>query len=106
MLRRQGATSYIIDLRENSGGFMNEAIAMANEFLQKGDLIVYAEGRAYPRMESRATGGGRFQNEKVVVLIDDFSASASEIFAGAMQDNDRATIIGRRSFGKGLVRYV
>lgn len=104
MLRRQGATSYIIDLRENSGGFMNEAIAMANEFLQKGDLIVYAEGRAYPRMESRATGGGRFQNEKVVVLIDDFSASASEIFAGAMQDNDRATIIGRRSFGKGLVQ--
>ena len=103
-LRQQGATAYIIDLRENSGGFMNEAIEMANEFLDRGDLIVYAQGRAYPRMESRATGGGRFKNDKIVVLIDDFSASASEIFAGAMQDNDRATIIGRRSFGKGLVQ--
>lgn len=103
-LRSQGATSYIIDLRENSGGFMNEAIEMANEFLNAGDLIVYAQGRAYPRMESRATGGGRFKKCRLVVLIDDFSASASEIFAGAMQDNDRATIIGRRSFGKGLVQ--
>lgn len=103
-LKGQGATAYIIDLRENSGGFMNEAISMANEFLDRGDLIVYAQGRAYPRMESHATGSGRFKKEKVVVLIDDFSASASEIFAGAMQDNDRATIIGRRSFGKGLVQ--
>lgn len=103
-LRNQGANAYIIDLRENSGGFMNEAIQMANEFLRSGDLIVYAEGRAYPRMESRANGSGRFQGPKLVVLIDDFSASASEIFAGAMQDNDRATIIGRRSFGKGLVQ--
>lgn len=103
-LRAQGATSYIVDLRENSGGFMNEAIEMANEFLDAHDLIVYAQGRAYPRMESRATGGGRFRTCKLVVLIDNFSASASEIFAGAMQDNDRATIIGRRSFGKGLVQ--
>ena len=103
-LRSQGAESYIIDLRENSGGFMQEAISMANEFLQDGDLIVYSEGRAYPRMESRANGSGRFKKEKIVVLIDNFSASASEIFAGAMQDNDRATIIGRRSFGKGLVQ--
>ena len=103
-LRSQGASSYIIDLRENSGGYMGEAINMANEFLEEGDLIVYSEGRAYPRMESRATGSGRFKKEKVVVLIDNFSASASEIFAGAMQDNDRATIIGRRSFGKGLVQ--
>ena len=103
-LKGQGATSYIIDLRENSGGFMDQAIKMANEFLSRGDMIVYSEGRAYPRYEARATGSGRFQREKFVVLIDNFSASASEIFAGAMQDNDRATIIGRRSFGKGLVQ--
>ena len=103
-LKAQGATSYIVDLRENSGGFMDQAIKMANEFLAKGDMIVYAEGRAYPRYEAKANGTGRFQTEPLVVLIDNFSASASEIFAGAMQDNDRATIIGRRSFGKGLVQ--
>ena len=103
-LKGQGATCYIIDLRENSGGYMDQAIKMANEFLAKGDLIVYSEGRAYPRYEARANGSGRFQRDSLVVLIDDFSASASEIFAGAMQDNDRATIVGRRSFGKGLVQ--
>ncbi len=103
-LKAQGATAYIVDLRENSGGFMDQAIKMANEFLNKGDMIVYAEGRAYPRYEARANGTGRFRTEPLVVLIDNFSASASEIFAGAMQDNDRATIIGRRSFGKGLVQ--
>ena len=103
-LKGQGATSYIIDLRENSGGYMDQAIKMANEFLSKGDLIVYSEGRAYPRFDAKANGSGRFQRDSLVVLIDNFSASASEIFAGAMQDNDRATIIGRRSFGKGLVQ--
>lgn len=103
-LKAEGATAYIVDLRQNSGGFMDQAIRMANEFLADGDLIVYAEGRAYPRYEARANGTGRFQNVPLVVLIDDFSASASEIFAGAMQDNDRAQIIGRRSFGKGLVQ--
>ena len=103
-LKGQGATSYIVDLRENSGGFMDQAIKMANEFLAKGDMIVYSEGRAYPRYEARANGSGRFQREPLVVLINNFSASASEIFAGAMQDNDRASIIGRRSFGKGLVQ--
>jgi carboxyl-terminal processing protease len=103
-LRSQGANTYIIDLRENSGGYMDQAIKMANEFLSKGDMIVYSEGRAYSRYEAKANGAGRFQSEKIVVLIDNFSASASEIFAGAMQDNDRATIIGRRSFGKGLVQ--
>ena len=103
-LKAQGATSYIVDLRENSGGFMDQAIRMANEFLSAGDLIVYSEGRAYPRYEAKADGTGRFKNVPLVVLIDDFSASASEIFSGAMQDNDRAKIIGRRSFGKGLVQ--
>ena len=103
-LYAKGATRFIIDLRENSGGYMEQAIRMANEFLQRGDLIVYAQGRAYPRYEANANGGGRFKETPIVVLIDNFSASASEIFAGAMQDNDRATIIGRRSFGKGLVQ--
>lgn len=103
-LKVQGATRYIVDLRENSGGYMDQAIRMANEFLQRGEMIVYAEGRAYPRYEAKADGSGRFKDVPLTVLIDDFSASASEIFSGAMQDNDRATIIGRRSFGKGLVQ--
>ena len=103
-LKAQGATRYIVDLRENSGGYMDQAIRMANEFLRRGELIVYSEGRAYPRYEAKADGGGRFKDVPLVVLIDDFSASASEIFSGAMQDNDRAQIIGRRSFGKGLVQ--
>lgn len=103
-LRNQGAEAYIVDLKGNSGGYMDQAIKMANEFLQAGDLIVSARGRAYRGMESRATGSGRFRAEELIVLIDDFSASAAEIFAGAMQDNDRAVIVGRRSFGKGLVQ--
>ena len=103
-LHSKGATRYIIDLRENSGGYMEQAIRMVNEFLQRGELIVYSEGKAYPRYEAKADGGGRFKDVPLVVLIDNFSASASEIFAGAMQDNDRATIVGRRSFGKGLVQ--
>lgn len=103
-LKAQGATAYIVDLRENSGGYMDQAIQMANEFLPAGDLIVYSQGRSYPKYEAKANGLGRFKDVPLAVLIDDFSASASEIFAGAMQDNDRATIIGRRSFGKGLVQ--
>lgn len=103
-LKAQGATAYIVDLRENSGGFMDQAIRMANEFLDAGEMIVYAEGRAYPRYEAKANGIGRFKNVPLAVLIDGFSASASEIFSGAMQDNDRAVIVGRRSFGKGLVQ--
>lgn len=103
-LKAKGADRYIVDLRENSGGYMDQAIRMANEFLHRGEMIVYSEGRAYPRYEAKADGSGRFKDVPLVVLIDDFSASASEIFAGAMQDNDRATIIGRRSFGKGLVQ--
>ena len=103
-LYTKGADRYIVDLRENSGGYMEQAIRMANEFLHRGDLIVYSQGRAYPRYEATANGGGRFKETPLVVLIDNFSASASEIFAGAMQDNDRAIIVGRRSFGKGLVQ--
>lgn len=103
-LKQQGAKGYIVDLRQNSGGYMDQAIKMANEFLDAGEMIVYAEGRAYPRYEARANGMGRFRKEPLIVLIDDFSASASEIFAGAMQDNDRGKVIGRRSFGKGLVQ--
>ena len=103
-LSAKGATRFIVDLRENSGGYMEQAIRMANEFLHRGDLIVYSEGRAYPRYEANANGSGRFKEVPLVVLIDNFSASASEIFAGAMQDNDRAIIVGRRSFGKGLVQ--
>ena len=103
-LYAKGADRFIVDLRENSGGYMDQAIKMANEFLRSGELIVYSEGRAYPRYEAKANGSGRFKSVPLTVLIDNFSASASEIFAGAMQDNDRATIIGRRSFGKGLVQ--
>ncbi len=103
-LRAKGAKKYIIDLRENSGGLMDVAIRMINEFLPKGEMIVYSEGKAYPRYEAKADGSGTCINNEMVVLIDEFSASASEIFAGAIQDNDRGLIIGRRSFGKGLVQ--
>ena len=103
-LRAKGAKKYIIDLRENSGGLMDVAIRMINEFLPKGQMIVYSEGKAYPRYEAKADGSGSCISNELVVLIDEFSASASEIFAGAIQDNDRGLIIGRRSFGKGLVQ--
>lgn len=102
--RSQGATNVIVDLRGNTGGYLDAAVNMINEFLRKGDLIVYIEGRMQQRNNSYANGNGSFQNTKLVVLIDEFSGSASEIFAGAIQDNDRGTIIGRRSFGKGLVQ--
>lgn len=103
-LKNSGAGAFIIDLRGNSGGSMEAAISMVNEFLSKGDLIVYAEGRSFPRMDNYADGTGTTRNDGVVVLMDELSASASEIFAGAIQDNDRGLIIGRRSFGKGLVQ--
>ncbi|MCQ2194086.1 MAG: S41 family peptidase [Paludibacteraceae bacterium] len=103
-LKGQGAEKYIIDLRANPGGYLDQAILMINEFLEAGDMIVYTEGNSSPRNDSPADGNGRFKNNKVVVLIDEWSASASEIFAGAIQDNDRGTVIGRRSFGKGLVQ--
>lgn len=103
-LRAEGMKNLILDLRSNSGGIMEDAIQIANEFLNEGELIVYTQGRAQPRNEARANGKGSFREGKLVVLIDEWSASASEILAGAIQDNDRGTIIGRRSFGKGLVQ--
>ena len=103
-LKGKGMTSLILDLRANSGGVMDAAIQIANQFLKEGELIVYTKGRAQPRNEARATGKGEFENGDLVVLVDEWSASASEILAGAIQDNDRGTIIGRRSFGKGLVQ--
>jgi len=103
-LRSKGAKKYIIDLRENSGGFMDQAINMVNEFLPEGRMIVYSVGKSYPRSEAKSDGKGSCINAPLVVLIDEFSASASEIFSGAIQDNDRGMIVGRRSFGKGLVQ--
>lgn len=103
-LRAHGAEGYLIDLRGNGGGFMEICCQMVNEFLSRGQLIVYTEGRTQPRTDHQASGSGSFQNEPVVVMIDEWSASASEILAGALQDNDRAQIVGRRSFGKGLVQ--
>ncbi len=103
-LQKANAKKLIIDLRGNAGGYMDAAVNMLNEFLKKGDLIVYVKGKAYPRSDSYANGNGSCQNMKIAVLIDEFSGSASEIFAGAIQDNDRGTIVGRRSFGKGLVQ--
>ncbi len=103
-LRQKGMKNLIIDLRGNSGGIMESAIQIANEFLSEGKLIVYTKGRKQPRSEARATGKGEFNSGDLVILIDEWSASASEILAGAVQDNDRGTIIGRRSFGKGLVQ--
>ncbi len=101
---QKGMQGCIIDLRGNTGGYMGAAIQMVNEFLPKGEMIVYTEGENAPRYEEYATGSGSCQQTPLVVLTDETSASASEIFAGAIQDNDRGTIIGRRTFGKGLVQ--
>ena len=103
-LAQEGFSNLVIDLRDNTGGYMDPAVQMANEFLPKNKLIVYMEGRKSPRKDFMSDGHGSYQKIPLVVLINEASASASEIFAGAMQDNDRATIIGRRSFGKGLVQ--
>lgn len=103
-LRSKGAEGFLIDLRGNGGGYLEVCIAMVNEFLGKGRLIVYTKGRSQPRSDVYADGRGNFQTLPIVVMIDEWSASASEILAGALQDNDRATIVGHRSFGKGLVQ--
>lgn len=104
-LKDEGAKRYMIDLRNNGGGFMEMAVLMVNEFLPADQPIVYTKGR-YKRDDSEvwSDGNGSFQDAEVVVLIDEYSASASEIFAGALQDNDRGLIVGNRSFGKGLVQ--
>ena len=104
-LKEEGAKRYVVDLRGNGGGYMERAILMANEFLPADQLIVFTKGR-YKRDDSMvwSDGRGAFQDAEVVVLIDEYSASASEIFAGAIQDNDRGLIVGCRSFGKGLVQ--
>ncbi|MDD6472736.1 MAG: S41 family peptidase [Bacteroidales bacterium] len=103
-LRKQGMKDLILDLQGNGGGFLDAAINIANEFLDLKDLIVYTEGRNSTRAEFRAKGDGTQRSGRIVVLIDEYSASASEIVSGAIQDHDRGIIVGRRSFGKGLVQ--
>ncbi|MDE5695152.1 MAG: S41 family peptidase [Alistipes sp.] len=104
LLRAEGVDRLIFDLRGNAGGFLDQAIAVANEFLHKGQLIVYTEDRNKQQLREYADGTGTAQEMAVAVLIDEGSASSSEILAGALQDNDRGTLVGRRSFGKGLVQ--
>ncbi|MCX6229663.1 MAG: S41 family peptidase [Bacteroidia bacterium] len=103
-LDKAGADQLVIDLRGNPGGYLGAVISMVNEFLDMGELVVYTEGRTQPKRSFNAEKKGAFFGKKVIVLVDEYSASASEIFAGAIQDNDRGTIIGRRTFGKGLVQ--
>ena len=103
-LQSEGFEQLILDLRGNPGGYMESAIQIANDFLPKKSLIVYTQGRRSPRKEYITDGRGTYPTMPLVVLVDETSASASEIFAGAIQDNDRGVIIGRRSFGKGLVQ--
>jgi carboxyl-terminal processing protease len=103
-LKSKGMKKLVIDLRGNGGGYLDAAINLADQFLKEGDLIVYTKGRAKPREDFKATAAGTCKDIELVVVIDEYSASASEIFAGAIQDNDRGLIIGRRSFGKGLVQ--
>ena len=103
-LKEKGMQELIFDLRGNGGGYLDAAINIADEFLPEGDLIVFTQGRAKGRQDYYASSKGNFEKGKLIVLIDEVSASASEIVAGALQDNDRATIVGRRTFGKGLVQ--
>ena len=103
-LKEAGCSSFVIDLRGNTGGYMDAAINMVNEFMPEGRLIVYTEGKAFPRNDVYANGTGTCKEAPIVVLTDEFSASASEIFSGAIQDNDRGLIVGRRTYGKGLVQ--
>ena len=103
-LHQENCEGVVIDLRGNTGGYLEVAFQMVNEFLPKDKLIVYTEGRKFPRKNYFSNGTGSSQQMPIIVLLDEWSASASEIFAGAIQDNDRGTVIGRRSFGKGLVQ--
>ncbi|WP_443701951.1 S41 family peptidase [Prevotella sp.] len=103
-LQKQGMKNLILDLQDNGGGYLQAAVKIANEFLPKNDVIVYASGLRSPRMDYKADGSGKLLDGKVVVLVNEFTASASEIVSGAIQDNDRGMVVGRRSFGKGLVQ--
>ena len=103
-LQSEGMHDLVLDLQENGGGYLQAAVNIVNEFLQRGDLIVYTDGRQTRRMEYRADGRGLFTEGRVVVLIDEYTASAAEIVTGAVQDQDRGFVVGRRSFGKGLVQ--
>lgn len=103
-LRKAGVKDLVFDLRDNTGGYLDQALMLSNEFLKEGELIVYMEGKHRPREDFKASGWGALKDLNLYILINEGSASSSEIFAGAMQDNDRATILGRRSYGKGLVQ--
>lgn len=103
-LSASGMQDLILDLQENGGGYLQAAVDVANEFLRQGELIVYTVGRNVPRMEYKAKGNGHFTDGRIVVLVDGYSASASEIVTGAIQDQDRGVVVGRRTFGKGLVQ--
>ena len=103
-LEKQGMRDLILDLEGNGGGYLQAAVDIANELLPKNDLIVYTTGRRVPRMEYRAKGNGILQDGKIVVLVDEYAASAAEIVTGAVQDQDRGVVVGRRTFGKGLVQ--
>jgi len=103
-LNKQGMQQVIIDLTDNGGGYLNAATDMCNEFLDRGQLMVYTEGRNSPRNEATAFGNGKYKDLRMVVMVNQYSASAAEIFSGAMQDWDRAVVVGRRTFGKGLVQ--
>ena len=103
-LRAKGMNDLVLDLEDNGGGYLQAAVQVANEFLQRGDLIVYTEGRRFPRQDYKAQGNGKLRSGNVTVLVNEFTASAAEIVTGALQDQDRALVVGRRSFGKGLVQ--
>lgn len=103
-LREAGLKALVFDLRDNTGGYLDQALLLSNEFLQAGELVVYMEGRNRGRQDFHADGKGTLKDVELYVLVNENSASSSEIFAGAMQDNDRGTIVGRRSYGKGLVQ--
>lgn len=103
-LQKEGMESLLFDLQMNGGGYLGAANEVASEFLNPGELVVYTDGRATPRQTLNATGGGLFRKGKLVVLVDEYTASAAEIVSGAIQDHDRGTIVGRRTFGKGLVQ--
>ena len=103
-LKGEGMRDLILDLQDNGGGYLDAAVRIADEFLEKNDLIVYVEGRQAPRTDYKARGDGSMRQGRVFVLVNEFTASAAEIVSGAIQDQDRGTIIGRRTFGKGLVQ--